>query len=135
MCPVFRRHDSVLFFFLVHDSSLDLCMGDANETYSATGTAHSSEALSFWCSCWQIFSFLCIVCGQLSLFWTLCCLSFGLWLLITPCISSQFSWIMSAITIIFGFLTVLQTKYIHDYQMIFHVQCPFNWLCTLFGLL
>ena len=75
MCPVFRSHNSVLFFFLVHDSSLDLCTSDANEAYSATGTAYSSEA--FYGSCWQIFSFLCSVCGQLSVFWPLYCLSFG----------------------------------------------------------
>ena len=75
MCPVFRSHNSVLFFFLVHDSSLDLCTSDANEAYSATGTAYSSEA--FYGSCWQIFSFLCSVCGQLSVFWPLYCLFFG----------------------------------------------------------
>ena len=51
----------------------------------------------YWVSCSSIFSFLCnvlliVVCHKCFFFWPLCCLSFDLRLLITPLVSSGFSY-------------------------------------------
>jgi hypothetical protein len=63
---------------------------------------HGSRAPEFtpgfqWGSCYSIFSFMYNVCRSLFVllsffFWPLCCLSFDLWILITPLVSSNSSY-------------------------------------------
>ena len=61
-------------------------------------------------SCYSIFSFLCnvlhiLVCPfVISLFWPLHCLSFDLWLLITPLVPSSFSIYMNTLFVLLYFL-------------------------------
>jgi len=68
---------------------------------NGAGTAYPSGAPDHgfipnfqWSSCYFIFSFLCSYFADHCpfLFWPLCCLSFDLLLLITPMVSSKFSY-------------------------------------------
>ena len=70
-------------------------------TTSGAGTAFPSGAPGFtpvlWCSCYSIFSFVCMFYRSLFVllyffFWPLCCLFFDLRIVITPLVSPNPSW-------------------------------------------
>ena len=72
-----------------------------------------------WSSCHSIFSFMCMLCGSLFFlfyffFWTLCCLLFDLWILITPLVSWNSSWtnLIQVIEIEFNSLKKNESRYI-----------------------
>ena len=73
-------------------------------TTNGEETAYPSGAPEFtpgvqWGSCYSIFSFMCMFCRSLFVllyffFWSLCCLFFfDLWILITPLVSSNSSYL------------------------------------------
>ena len=96
-----EQHPTLNLNFYVQNKQVftSVYTGQINKTgaTSGAGTAYRTRAPEFspgfqWGSCYFIFSFMCMFCRSLFVllsffFWSLCCLSFDLQILITPLVS------------------------------------------------